>query len=414
MKMMLAILMLGLATAASGQLIHEDLKILPDDGAEGDRFGWSIAIDSGVVAIGAWGEDDNDTNAGSAYLFDASTGEQLAKFRPIDRSEQDLFGSSIALDNGVVAVGARGDGEFEYMFTGSAYLFDAATGAQLFKLLPSDGTAGLEFSLSIAIENGVVAVGVPGDGDNGGASGSVYLFEVSTGAMLFKLLASDGAEFDRFGISVAIENGIVAVGARGDNNHGDTSGSAYLFDASTGAQLAKLLPSDGAADDRFGSSVAIDNGVVAVGASWDDDNGDRSGSAYLFDAFTGAQLFKLLPTDGAADDRFGRTIAIANDVVAVGAWGDDDNGDRSGSAYVFDVTTLPCPGDIANELGELNPDGTVSFGDFMAMLALVGPCPGGTPGCDGDIADDFGTLGADGMVGFGDFLALLGLVGPCP
>jgi len=63
----------------------------------------------------------------------------------------------------------------------------------------------------------------------------------------------------------------------------------------------------------------------------------------------------------------------------------------------------------------------VSFGDFLALLGLVGPCPGGPPpplGCDGDIADDFGTLpplgGSDGMVSFGDFLALLGLVGPCP
>jgi len=74
-----------------------------------------------------------------------------------------------------------------------------------------------------------------------------------------------------------------------------------------------------------------------------------------------------------------------------------------------------CPGDIADDFGTLGSDGMVSFGDFLALLGLVGPCPGGTPGCDGDIADDFGTLnGGDGMVSFGDFLALLGLVGPCP
>jgi len=74
----------------------------------------------------------------------------------------------------------------------------------------------------------------------------------------------------------------------------------------------------------------------------------------------------------------------------------------------------PCPGDIADDFGTIGADGMVSFGDFLALLGLVGPCPGGVPGCDGDIADDFGTLGADGMVSFGDFLALLGLVGPCP
>ena len=76
----------------------------------------------------------------------------------------------------------------------------------------------------------------------------------------------------------------------------------------------------------------------------------------------------------------------------------------------------PCVGDIADDLGTLgNRDGQVSFGDFLSLLGLIGPCPGGTPGCVGDIADDFGTIGnEDAQVSFGDFLALLGLIGPCP
>ncbi len=73
-----------------------------------------------------------------------------------------------------------------------------------------------------------------------------------------------------------------------------------------------------------------------------------------------------------------------------------------------------CTGDIADDFGNIGADGMVSFGDFLALLGLIGPCPGGTPGCTGDIADDFGNLGGDGMVSFGDFLALLGLIGPCP
>ena len=75
----------------------------------------------------------------------------------------------------------------------------------------------------------------------------------------------------------------------------------------------------------------------------------------------------------------------------------------------------PCRGDIADDFGTLGSDDQVSFGDFLALLGLIGPCPGGTAGCTGDIADDFGTLdGGDGQVSFGDFLALLGLIGPCP
>ena len=80
------------------------------------------------------------------------------------------------------------------------------------------------------------------------------------------------------------------------------------------------------------------------------------------------------------------------------------------------VAEIPaCTGDIADDFGTLGSDDQVSFGDFLALLGLIGPCPGGTVGCTGDIADDFGTLGGgDGQVSFGDFLALLGLIGACP
>ncbi len=71
---------------------------------------------------------------------------------------------------------------------------------------------------------------------------------------------------------------------------------------------------------------------------------------------------------------------------------------------------IECTGDIADDFGSPGADGMISFGDFLALLGLIGPCPGGTPGCTGDIADDFGAPGGDGMVSFGDFLFLLSQV----
>ena len=150
-----------------------------------------------------------------------------------------------------------------------------------------------------------------------------------------KLLASDGAAGDRFGFSIAMDNGVIAVGAYGDGDNGRYSGSAYLFNASTGVQAHKLLPSDGETWDNFGRFIAIDDGVVAVGAYRDGDNGDNSGSAYLFNAYTGVQIDKLLPRDGATGDWFGLHIAIDNGIVVVGAPKNDDNGNNSGSAYLF-------------------------------------------------------------------------------
>ena len=83
----------------------------------------------------------------------------------------------------------------------------------------------------------------------------------------------------------------------------------------------KIIANDGSTDDEFSYSISLDDGVVAVGTPFDDDNGSNSGSAYLFDAITGAQIVKLLPSDGTANAEFGFSIAINNGIVVVGAKG---------------------------------------------------------------------------------------------
>ncbi|MFT6041944.1 MAG: hypothetical protein ACI9C2_002121, partial [Gammaproteobacteria bacterium] len=165
--------------------------------------------------------------------------------------------------------------------------------------------------------------------------------QAGVGDQLAKLLASDGAAGDRFGDSVSISGTTAIVGADRDDDNGFNSGSAYLFDTVTGLQLAKLLPSDGAASDHFGISVSISGTTAIVGAYGDDDNGSASGSVYLFDTVTGLQLAKLLPSDGAAGDRFGFSVSISGTTAIVGAYGDDDNGSGSGSgsAFLFDTVT---------------------------------------------------------------------------
>jgi len=154
-----------------------------------------------------------------------------------------------------------------------------------------------------------------------------------------KLLASDGAAVDLFGRSVSISGDYAVVGAYFDDDNGSNSGSAYVFKrtGASWAQEAKLLPSDGAASDWFGITVSISGEYTVAGAYGDDDNGSSSGSAYLFKR-TGTswtEEAKLLLSDGAADDNFGYSVSISGDYAFVGLSGDDDNGDGSGSAYVY-------------------------------------------------------------------------------
>ena len=156
-----------------------------------------------------------------------------------------------------------------------------------------------------------------------------------------KLTASDGAADDRFGVSVAVSGDVVVVGAYGANGN---QGSAYVFvKPVTGqpsmTQTAKLTASDGAAYDLFGCSVAVSGDVVVVGAYGA--NGEQ-GSAYVFVkppggwATTSAYTAKLTASDGAGSDYFGHSVAVSGDVVVVGAYGDDIGANLGqGSAYVF-------------------------------------------------------------------------------
>jgi hypothetical protein len=162
------------------------------------------------------------------------------------------------------------------------------------------------------------------------------------GTEVAKLLASDGAADDEFGESVAISGDYAIVGAYRDDDNGTDSGSAYVFErdgSGNWAEVTKLLASDGAADDDFGESVAISGDYAIVGAPIDDDNGTDSGSAYVFERDgTGnwTEVAKLLASDGATSDYFGTSVAISGDYAIVGAYLDDDNGTDSGSAYIFE------------------------------------------------------------------------------
>lgn len=316
-------------------------KLLPDDGMLNDEFGNAVAIDQGVALVGAWLDDDDGGGSGAAYLFDVSTGQQLHKLLPDDGVQGVQFGAAVALADGVALVATTCEWNFGSFF-GAAYLFDAATGQQLHKLLPLDSLATDCFGSAVAISGGVAMVGAYRDDDKGFDSGSVYLFDVATGQQIHKLVASDGTANDYFGRSVDIADGLAIVGAHYDEVVAYRSGSAYVFDVATGQQLRKISPNDGEVIEEFGRAVALDHGLAVVGAHFDDDNGSQSGSAYLFDATTGQQLDKLLPHDGGPNDAFGFAVDVANGVAIVGAYLDDDAGLNSGSVY---VTALD-PGDL--------------------------------------------------------------------
>ncbi len=368
-------------------------KLVAQDGQPGDRFGVSVAIFGTTAVVGASGDDDNGNNSGSVYVFDTITGNQIVKLLPDDGAAGDRFGSSVAISempaipNTIVMVGASGNDDFGDR-SGSAYLFHPVTGGQIAKILPDDAQAQDHFGASVAIDYPMAVITATWDDDNGMESGSAYIFDCSdpgNPVQTGKFAPDDGAPFDFFGTAAAIYGNTAIVASWQDDDLGEWSGSAYLFDVTSATQIAKLLPEDGAARDFFGRSVAITDSIAIVGSAQFDGVGIDSGAAYLYDTATGAQFDKLVSSDNEAFDQFGSSVAINEHAVFVGAHRDGDNGPDAGAGYIFDCQ---CPADINN-------DGQVDIFDMMEYLGWF---------TSGDMQADWN---GDGELNILDILAYL-------
>ena len=211
---------------------------------------------------------------------------------------------------------------------------------ETFRLIGSDTAAGDYLGGSVGISGDTAIVGAFGDDDAGNSSGSAYVFDVTTGnPELRKLTASDAAAGDYFGRQVAISGNTAIVGAYLKDDVGANSGAAYLFDVTTGnPELRKLIPSDTAASDQFGEEVAIDGNTAIVGA-WNATRGgfSRAGAAYLYDVTTGAETILAAPGGLSDELRFGIGVGISDNIAIAGAR--DAGGGSQGMAFLFDATT---------------------------------------------------------------------------
>jgi outer membrane protein assembly factor BamB len=187
------------------------------------------------------------------------------------------------------------------------------------------------------------------DDVRGFSSGKAYIFNVTTGALVWTLNnpnAYSSGGYDGFGVSVAISGNYAIVGSFEDDASGQNSGKAYIFNVTTG-QLVWTLNNPNAYGtgngDQFGTVVAISGNYAIVGAYYEDDaGGTESGKAYIFDITTG-QLICTLDNPNAYDfagsDVFGWSVAISGNYAIVGAYQEDDaSGSGSGKSYIFSIT----------------------------------------------------------------------------
>ncbi len=345
------------------------------DGASGDRFGGIVDISRNIAVVGAVNDDDLGTDSGSVYVFQRGSRawHQLAKLNASDGTAFDQFGTA-AISGDTIVVGARLDAPLGAE-SGSAYVFErqGSQWQEMAKLTASDGAIFDQFGQSTAISGDTIVVGAWLDDDKGNNSGSAYIFQGSGSnwVEVAKLTPNDGAAEDIFGLRVAIHNHFVIVGSRLDDDLGSDSGAAYIFQRSgqIWMQTAKLTATDGTALDNFGNSVDIDGDWAVVGAFLDDDLGVDSGSVYVFqrNGSSWLQVTKLTASDGAAGDLFGLDVAVEGDKILVGAIFDDDKGVDSGSVYIFENS-----GQDWNQVAKITASNGTQTDNFGTRVGISG------------------------------------------
>jgi parallel beta-helix repeat protein len=355
-------------------------KIVASDRAAGDWFGYSVSISGDYAIVAAYYEEEDAGGgntlfgAGSAYIFynNSGTWEQKQKIVASDRAASDRFGQSVSISGDYAIVGAYEEDEDAgggntLSMAGSAYIFynNSGTWEQKQKIVASDRAAGDYFGYSVSISGDYAIVGAyqedqdAGGGNTLSSAGSAYIFYNNSGTweQMQKIVASDRAAVDQFGYSVSISGDYAIVGAHqededaGGGNTLSMAGSAYIFynNSGTWEQANKIVASDRAASDHFGQSVSISGDYAIVGANYEDEDAgggntlNSAGSAYIFynNSGTWEQKQKIVASDRATYDYFGRSVSISGYYAIVGAHQEDEDAgggntlSAAGSAYIF-------------------------------------------------------------------------------
>ncbi len=335
-------------------------KLKASDAKEFDEFGYSTDIDGNHAIIGAPGEDNGDYDRGSVYIFNRNAGGesnwgQLVKLTASDADASDLFGMAVAIDGDHVVAGARFE-DNSGNNSGAAYIFNKDRDGtdqwgEVKKIVASDAGQDFEFGFAVAINEDYLIVGSPGEDID--RSGAAYIYNKDKGGTdnwgeVAKLKSSDPEAWAKFGSSVAISGDYAIVGAYSEDSNGEDAGTVYVYYKNKGGEdnwglIQKIIPDDIEKLDEFGYSVSIFDDIIAVGAHGDNIEEHNEGSVYLYRKDFGGQdnwgqTAKLLAGDRADDDQFGISVSLSKDFLLIGAHGEDTNGKDGGAAYLFYLT----------------------------------------------------------------------------
>ncbi len=327
----------------------QQAELTASDGAANDVFS-AVAVDGKTAVIGASGHQVGaNAYQGAAYVFvqNGTTWTQQAELTSSDGAADDGFGVHVAVSGTTVVVSASNHEVGANQYQGAAYVFvqNGTTWTQQAELVASDGATNDQFGVALAVSGNTAIVGafqhqVGGHGNQGAAY--VFARNGTTWAQQAELTASDGAANNYFGASVALDGTTAIVGAYGHKVGANTNqGAAYVFaqNGTTWTQQAELTAGDGAMTDQFGFSVAVSGPTAVVGAYAHQVGANAlQGAAYVFvqNGTTWTQQAELTASDGAAYDCFGFNVAVSGTTAVIGGYQHKVGANANqGAAYVF-------------------------------------------------------------------------------
>jgi hypothetical protein len=373
---------------ANGTVWVERSPLSPPDLTPHDYFGGSIALWETTAVVGAYLDENIGAKSGFAYIFVFSNGVWKEEQKLTSQGgalAADYFGQCVDIFENSIIVGAYRQ-QFRGYYRGAAYIFTKQSDLWTLSatLRPNDLTENrnnMMFGYCVQIMNTTAVVGAYGDNFQGANTGAVYVFHFkyfdqtySTGEWIqtHKLIPRDARQQSNFGIAIDLSREYVqnnrgyflsiVVGANLGRGNNAGTGCAYLFrskvttpvSASTQwTQQSKLYAPDGNGEELFGTSVAIDGPLIAIGAPDDSSRGTDSGSVYVFrrsaTAISSSSsssstvshqvkwsfLRKIVGNDTQPYDNFGSSLSIYEDTIAIGSVHTDGRVSSTGAVYVI-------------------------------------------------------------------------------
>jgi len=317
-------------------------KLTPSGLGNDDQFGWSVAATADHLVASATQDDDQGSNAGAVYVYDATNlSATPTKLAPSGLDAGDYFGNSVAASSNQIVVGTPYDAD-QGSSAGAVYVYDASNlSATPTKLTPSGIGSGDQFGLSVSATSNHIVAGAYRDDDQGSDAGALYVYNATNlSATPTKLTPADLGDWA--GRSVAVSSNHIVVGAINDDDQGFNAGAIYVYDINNlSATPTKLTPTGLGAGDNFGWTVAASSDYIVAAAIYDDDQGSDAGAVYVYDANNlSATPTKLAPSSLSDSYLFGTSLTVQGSKIVVGAHQDGEIGFYGGAAYVYDATNL--------------------------------------------------------------------------